>query len=172
MSCSGGAGFSTALAAASLDPMPGPIRIHRLQPGEAPLYDGMLDLFGAAFDDPESYGAARPGQAWRARLLGSDLFTALVALEGERVVGALAGYELPKFEQERREFYIYDLAVAETHRRRGIATALIRAFGVHAAARGGGVMFVQADPEDAPAVALYDSLGAREEVLHFDIPPD
>jgi len=31
------------------------------------------------------------------------------------------------------------------------------------------MVFVQADPPDAPAVALYDKLGTREEVLHFDI---
>jgi aminoglycoside 3-N-acetyltransferase I len=33
------------------------------------------------------------------------------------------------------------------------------------------VIFVQADPGDAPAVALYSKLGAREDVLHFDIAP-
>jgi len=37
----------------------------------------------------------------------------------------LAAYELRKFEQERSEVYIYDLAVASAHRREGIATALI-----------------------------------------------
>jgi aminoglycoside 3-N-acetyltransferase I len=31
------------------------------------------------------------------------------------------------------------------------------------------VIFVQADYVDAPAVALYEKLGRREEVLHFDI---
>jgi aminoglycoside 3-N-acetyltransferase I len=33
------------------------------------------------------------------------------------------------------------------------------------------VIFVQADTgaEDIPAVRLYESLGTREEVLHFDI---
>jgi aminoglycoside 3-N-acetyltransferase I len=31
------------------------------------------------------------------------------------------------------------------------------------------VIFVQADPPDVPAVALYDKLGTREEVFHFDI---
>ena len=30
-------------------------------------------------------------------------------------------------------------------------------------------MFVQADLDDAPAIALYMKLGTREEVLHFDI---
>jgi aminoglycoside 3-N-acetyltransferase I len=148
------------------------MRLHRLAPGDDMLFEGMLDLFGAAFEEPENYGAARPGPDYRRRLLSTPTFAALVALDGAEVVGALAGYELPKFESERSEFYIYDLAVAASHRRRGIATALIRAFGRIAAERGGWVVFVQADPGDAPAVALYDSLGTREEVLHFDIAPD
>ncbi|MDT4885442.1 Gentamicin 3-N-acetyltransferase [compost metagenome] len=38
------------------------------------------------------------------------------------------------------------------------------------ARRGAWVIFVQADPPDEPAVALYAKLGAREDVLHFDIP--
>jgi aminoglycoside 3-N-acetyltransferase I len=146
--------------------------IRRLAPGDDALFDAMLDLFGREFGDPETYGTARPGPAWRDRLLGMDTFTALVALDGPAVVGALAGYELVKFEQERSEFYIYDLAVAEAYRRRGIATALIGTFGRLAKARGGWVVFVQADYEDPPAIALYEKLGTREEVLHFDIAPD
>jgi aminoglycoside 3-N-acetyltransferase I len=46
-------------------------------------------------------------------------------LQEGTVVGGLAAYELKKFEQERSEIYIYDLAVREEHRRQGIATALI-----------------------------------------------
>jgi aminoglycoside 3-N-acetyltransferase I len=38
-------------------------------------------------------------------------------------VGGLIAYELEKFERARSELYIYDLAVAEDHRRRGVATA-------------------------------------------------
>jgi aminoglycoside 3-N-acetyltransferase I len=30
---------------------------------------------------------------------------------------------------------------------------------------------VQADHGDDPAIALYEKLGVREDVLHFDIPP-
>ena len=145
--------------------------IRRLVAGDYTLYDAMLDLFGDAFEDQETYGWARPGVLWRRRLLSDDHFVALVALEGDSVVGALAGYELMKFEQERSEFYIFDLAVAETHRRRGIATELIHAFRQIALERGGWVVFVQADYADPPAIALYESLGTREEVLHFDISP-
>ena len=85
-------------------------------------------------------------------------------------VQQLAAYELKKFEQERSEIYIYDLAVAAGHRRRGVATALIRELQRIGTERGAYVIFVQADPPDAPAVALYSKLGVREDVLHFDIP--
>ena len=84
----------------------------------------------------------------------------------------LAGYVLPKFEQARSEFYIYDLAVEESHRRRGVATALIGRLQRLARERDLYVIFVQADYGDDPAIALYTKLGAREEVLHFDIAPE
>lgn len=90
-------------------------------------------------------------------------------MEGDAVIGGIAAYELRKFEQQRSEIYIYDLAVAETHRRQGIATALVNELKKIAAARGAYVMFVQADVDDAPAIALYTKLGIREDVLHFDI---
>ena len=38
-------------------------------------------------------------------------------MNGNEAVGGLAAYELDKFEQDRREIYIYDLAVVESHRR-------------------------------------------------------
>jgi aminoglycoside 3-N-acetyltransferase I len=130
----------------------------------------MLTTFGEAFDDVETYSGARPSRAYLARLLGGDSFIALAALKGTEVVGGIAAYELKKFEQERSEIYIYDLAVTAAHRREGIATALILELRKIAATRGAYVVFVQADVGDAPAVALYTKLGAREDVLHFDIP--
>lgn len=50
--------------------------------------------------------------------------------------------------------------------------ALIERLREVAAARGGWVVFVQADTDedDQPVLALYESMGTREEVLHFDIP--
>ena len=89
--------------------------------------------------------------------------------DGE-VVGGLAAYELEKFEQARSEVYIYDLAVREGDRRQGVATGLIRTLGRIAKERGAYVTFVQADRVDAPASRLYESLGTREDVIHFDIP--
>ena len=93
-----------------------------------------------------------------------------MAERGAEVVGGLVAYQFDKFEQARSEIYIYDLAVAERARRRGVATALIRRLQVIAKERGAWVIYVQADHGDDPAIRLYESLGVREEVLHFDIP--
>jgi len=129
----------------------------------------MLTLFGEAFQEPHTYNSSQPSKAYLERLLGSDTFIAVAALKGDEVVGGIAAYVLPKFEQERSELYIYDLAVAATHRREGIATALIMELKRIASLRGAYVIFVQADPGDDAAIALYTRLGTREDVLHFDI---
>lgn len=150
-------------------PAVAPHQIRKLGPADLTSMHGMLTMFGEAFEDVETYGKARPRAAYLERLLGSDDFIALAALVGDEVVGGLAAYELRKFEQERSEIYIYDLAVAAAYRRRGIATALIRELTELAASRGAYVVYVQADYVDPPAIALYSKLGQREEVLHFDI---
>ena len=134
------------------------------------LLDALLSVFGEAFDDAATYGAHRPRPAYMRKLLGSDSFIALVACEGPQVIGGLAAYALQKFEQERSEIYIYDLAVASAHRRQGVATELIHALQRLGAQRGACVIFVQADPPNEAAIALYSKLGVREDVLHFDIP--
>jgi len=139
---------------------------------ELPLMRQMLGMFGAAFEDPAAYDDARPDDAWLARLLGGESFIALAALADGAVVGGIAAYVLDKFEQARREVYLYDLAVAEPWRRRGIATVLIEELKRVAKARGAYVIFVQADLGDDPAIALYSGLGRREDVLHFDIDLD
>lgn len=146
--------------------------IAHIGPADLALMDSLLTLFGKAFGEADTFGSRRPSAAYLERLLGSDTFIALAAVANEAVIGGLAAYELRKFEQERSEIYIYDLAVAEPHRRQGVATALIEALRPIAAERGAWVIFVQADHGDDPAIALYTKLGTREDVLHFDIAVD
>jgi aminoglycoside 3-N-acetyltransferase I len=151
--------------------MSDPIEIRVLDPQDVIVLRKMLVMFGRAFGDVPTYTANQPDDAYLQRLLESQTFVAIAALAGTDVVGGLAGYVLPKFEQARSELYIYDLAVDEAHRRRGVATTMIQELKSVAAARGIYVMFVQADYGDDPAIALYTKLGVREEVLHFDIAP-
>src|SRR5262245_58652316 len=100
--------------------------IKHLTPADVALLRELNAVFGAAFNAPESYAANRPNTEYLQDLLAKQHVIGLVAMAGKAVVGGLVAYELPKFEQARSEIYIYDLAVAESHRRRGVATALIR----------------------------------------------
>lgn len=132
----------------------------------------LLVVFAFAFEDHESYRSAVPSDEYLNNLLEREDFIPLVAIANGRVVGGLAAYVLQKFEQERSEIYIYDLAVDEAYRRRGIATGLINKLREIARETGAWVIYVQADHGDDPAIKLYESLGAREDVLHFDILPE
>ena len=147
------------------------LRIHHLMKGDESFGRDINALFAEAFDDAENYAADPPPEAYVSKLLLNEHFIALAAFEKNLMLGALVAYELPKLERKRSEIYIYDLAVASSHRRRGVATALINRLKEIAITRGAHVIYVQADLGDDPAIALYTKLGHREDVLHFDIEP-
>jgi aminoglycoside 3-N-acetyltransferase I len=143
--------------------------VHRLVPGDIAHFRALNAMFGKAFEDQEHYGAKPPSEAYAEKLLAKEHVIPLVALSEGRVIGGLVAYELDKLEQEHSEIYIYDLAVDDAFRRQGVATALIKHLGDIASSRGAWVIYVQADYGDEPAIALYTKLGAREDVMHFDI---
>lgn len=149
--------------------MSGTIAIRRLGAGDVAGGRALNALFADVFGDPGTYAETPPSDACLAARLGRPTVFALVAETDGVVVGGLTAYALEKLESERSEIYIYDLAVAETHRRRGVATALIERLRALAVEAGAWVMFVQADHGDDPAIALYTKLGVREDVMHFDI---
>jgi len=146
------------------------LKIRRLTAADVDLLRQLNAVFAAAFDDEHTYAGTPPDETYCRRTLGKDHVIVLVALKAATVVGGLVAYELDKLERARREIYIYDLAVAESHLRQGIATRLIERLRATAHERDAWVVFVQADHGDAPAIALYEKLGVREEVLHFDLP--
>ena len=141
-----------------------------LTASDIPLLKQLLKVFGEAFNDVDAYQSAVPSDAYFKSLLAKPDFIVLIAMDGDAVVGGLAAYVLEKFEQERKEIYIYDLAVAEPHRRKGIARQLINNLKAVARRDNAYVIYVQADYGDDPAIHLYESMGVREEVIHFDIP--
>ncbi|HLU03724.1 MAG TPA: GNAT family N-acetyltransferase [Advenella sp.] len=145
------------------------IQYRRLLPGEVALLRQLNLLFSRAFDDPASYESKPATDAYLMDFLAKDHVSVFVAVNDGRVLGGLVAYALDKFEMARREYYIYDLAVDAGHRRRGIATALIRHLCEFAADNAGWVVYVQADRGDEAAIALYNKLGMKEHVLHFDI---
>lgn len=147
------------------------IEVKVLEAGDVRLMQELILLFGKAFDDPDHYLSNPPTADYLIGLLDSPMFIAVVAMQHQLVVGGLAAYFLPKFEQARNEIYIYDLAVDSLYRRRGVATRLIERLRVVAKERNAWVIYVQADRDDDPAIKLYSRLGTKEEVFHFDIAP-
>ena len=147
-----------------------PYTYKHLTTTDVPLLKNLLQVFGQAFNELPTYQNAIPSDTYLQSLLAKPHFIALAAMQANEVVGGLAAYVLEKFEQDRREIYIYDLAIAETHRRKGLATSLIKTLQQIAKEKHAYIIFVQADPGDDPAIRLYQSLGVKESVFHFDIP--
>ncbi|MEO1573977.1 MAG: AAC(3)-I family aminoglycoside N-acetyltransferase [Pseudomonadota bacterium] len=146
------------------------IDVVRLGPDDVSAMRALLTVLGTAFEDLPRYRSQPPGDDYLKKQLARPSVVVLCALEDDAVVGGLIAYDLPKFEQARSEMYLYDIAVADTHRRRGVATALIERLKVIASDAGAWVIFVQADDDDPPAIALYRGLGTEERVRHFDVP--
>ena len=130
----------------------------------------MIHLFGEVFEEPETYLSEKTSSSYLEGLLRKQHIIFLAALDENKIIGGLAAYVLDKFEQERSEVYIYDLAVHSDYRRQGIATTLINLLKNTVSSTNAWVIYVQADKTDEPAILLYESLGEREDVFHFDIP--
>lgn len=141
--------------------------IRLLAPEQATLLHELLEVYAEAFG--EDGIPPRTDVAYLGRLLGSGQILALVALQAGRVVGGLSGYVLPRLARANDEFYLYDLAVAEHARRRGIARALIDALQAIAKDRNYATIYVQAHPEDTPATALYTHYAEAQDVVHFEL---
>jgi aminoglycoside 3-N-acetyltransferase I len=95
----------------------------------------------------------------------------LAALSGSEVIGGLGAYELKKFEQERSELFIYDLAIHEDFRRRGVATALIEEAKSWALSRGIHLVFIQSEFDDVPASSTYEQFAEPLQANHFEFNP-
>lgn len=146
-----------------------PMEIVQLKESDIHSFRALMELFYDAFKRDQNYCKNPPTTDYVKSLLNNPNVIHLIAKDKEEVIGGLVAYILPKFEQERSEVYIYDLAVHENYRRKKVATRMIEELRSIAKTCGAWVIFVQADYEDEPAIKLYESLGTREEVLHFDI---
>ena len=102
--------------------------------------------------------------------LGNEDVWVLVAMDQGEILGGLVGYELPKFETQRSELYLYDLAVESAHQGQGIGRGLLDALIAQVKTTDIWAVFVQADLGDEVPNALYQSYGYKQEkVHHYDL---
>lgn len=97
-------------------------------------------------------------------LLADPRSLLLVAFEGTRPVGFVLAHELPRRHGDRANLFVYEVDVAGSHQRRGIAAALLTRLARLARERGIRVGFVLTEPDNEPANALYRSAGGTSQV--------
>src|SRR2546430_11412520 len=98
----------------------------QLTSADVALLKDLLRVFAEAFAEVDTYQRRVPSDEYLTRLLNKEHFIAVVALQGKKVVGGLAAYELDKFEQERREIDTYHPALHRGQRCKGHSPRNIR----------------------------------------------
>jgi ribosomal protein S18 acetylase RimI-like enzyme len=118
--------------------------------------------------DEEIVRKLADGEAQTA-LLEDDATIFLAAFRDAEPVGFVFGYVLPRRHGAPSILFVYELDVAEAHRRLGIAARLMSELAEIARARGIHDGFVLTEPDNDPANALYRSLGGeRVETVMWD----
>jgi ribosomal protein S18 acetylase RimI-like enzyme len=118
--------------------------------------------------DEEVVRKLADGEAQTA-LLEDDATIFLAAFLDDEPVGFVFGYALPRRHGPPTILFVYELDVAEAHRRQGIAARLMSELAEIARARGIEDGFVLTEPDNDPANALYRSLGGeRVETVMWD----
>ena len=126
------------------------MEIRVLGPGDDALVLGA----GHLFDDPPQPGAT-------ARFLSEPGHHLLVAIADGAPVGFVSGVEVVH-PDKGAELLLYELAVDEPSRRRGIGRALTEALWARGRERGCRAMFVLVDDDNEPALATYVAAGGAE----------
>ena len=102
------------------------------------------------------------------RLLQNPAFICLAAIYNSEVVGGLTAYELPMYDADRSEIFIYDIGVKPEYQRKGIGKKLLEAIKQYASDNGIKQLFVDANEEDKHALDFYRSMNTKEEnVVQF-----
>ena len=129
------------------------IAIRRLVPGDEGVLLELATYDGAG--DPEA-------------LLADPRTLLLAAFDEERPVGFVLAHELPRRHGDPAKLFVYEIEVAESHQRRGIASALLEQLAELARERGIRTGFVLAEPDNGPANALYRGAGGATDSVKVE----
>jgi ribosomal protein S18 acetylase RimI-like enzyme len=127
------------------------VEIRILRPGD----DGLVAAASHLFDGP-----TRPDAT--ARFLAEPGHHLLVAYMGGRAVGFVSGVEITH-PDKGTEMFLYELAVDEPFRRRGIGRTLVEQLAALARAAGCYGMWVVTDHDNEAARGTYEGTGGAPE---------
>jgi ribosomal protein S18 acetylase RimI-like enzyme len=138
------------------------LRIERLDPTAPRDAAALVALLDEYARDPTGGGTPLAEDA-KARLPGllasRPHYAGLLAWDGDRPVGLVNAFEGVSTFRARPLLNIHDIAVAASHRGRGIGRALLAATEAHARARGCCKLTLEALEGNAGAIGLYRSVG-------------
>jgi GNAT superfamily N-acetyltransferase len=136
------------------------VTIRPCRPGDAEVLANLVREL-AVYEKLEHFAAATP-EAFRAHLFGPRPFAEAILAE---VDGTAAGYALffPTYSSFRGQpgLYLEDVFVRSEYRGRGIGKALLAVVARAAVERGCGRLEWSVLDWNAPAIAFYQSAGAR-----------
>jgi aminoglycoside 3-N-acetyltransferase I len=127
----------------------------RIEPAaRAEQFDAAVHLF----DNPPIPAAVE-------RFLADPTHHLLFAYDGGRPVGFVSGVEMTH-PDKGTEMFLYELAVEDVHRRRGVGTALVEALAELARSKGCYDVWVLTEADNEAAVATYRRAGGRTPSEH------
>lgn len=107
----------------------------------------------------EVHGHAAVDESALASFLNDPASFLLLAVEGDFVLGSLRGYMLRSPNRPEPQFLLYELDVKPEYRRRGIGSALVKAFTREARNAGAYKQWVVTNESNLAAMATYRSCG-------------
>jgi aminoglycoside 3-N-acetyltransferase I len=129
------------------------LRLRRLSPADAGRF---AQTAGPLLDRPADVRAFRQYLA--------DARNVFFVAEMHGVpIGFLRGTTLGQIHTPHPQMFLYEVAVREGYRRRGVGTELVRALLRHCRIRNVDEVFVLTDPANRAAVRLYRATGGRTE---------
>ncbi len=132
-----------------------PPTIRRLQPGDEKIFRQILEEIKTTPDPPP---APLPDASLTTLLLREDVYL-LAALSGERALGYLLAYRLPRLDRDCEMVCLYELEVRPDCRRQGVGSGMVRK--MMAICRDERVykMWVDAEVSNKAAIGLYSATG-------------
>lgn len=130
------------------------VAVEVMQPGGAARATAALEVLKSAG------GGEGPSRASMEAFLRRPETTLLVAWADDEPVGFLVAYRMERVDRGAPMMCLYEIGAARSHRRRGVATALLRCLGAEAGRLGVGEIWTLTHLSNAPARRLFDGTGA------------